>query len=107
MSVRPLHDCVLIELEPEKEKTSQSGIVLVTGPEPIRFARVLAAGPGRRYKDRFVPTQVQVGDRVSFFMANLETKQGEALCHRLDENQGIIREPDILMVVEGDVRIEV
>lgn len=107
MSVRPLHDCILIELEPEKEKASESGIIIVSGPEPIRFAKVLATGPGRKYKDRFVPTQVQVGDRVAFFMANLETKQGAAICHRLEENHGLIRESDILMVVDEDVRISV
>jgi len=51
------------------------------------------------------PLGVFVGDRVAFHMANLQTKQGKELCYRLDEGQGLIRESDVLFVLEADVEV--
>ncbi len=101
--MRPLNDWVLVELEPVKE-TTRGGIIKVA-PEPIRTARVLAVGSGKQYPDLFVPTVVKVGERVAFFAAATDTKQGRQVGYVLPENQELIRETDILMVVEGDVEI--
>jgi co-chaperonin GroES (HSP10) len=107
--VRPLHDVLLIEVEPE-EKTTGGGIIIPdTKQEPVRVGKVIAAGPGRWWKNRhtgkwaFHNMNAKVGERVAFMMANLQTKQGEQLCYLLDENQGLIKETDVLLVIpEGD-----
>ena len=103
MPVRPLQDRVLVELEPEKG-TSRGGIIL-TGHDPVRTAKVLRVGPGKQYKDRYLPTEVKEGERVAFLQAALETRSEAQLNHKLPDNQALIRETDILCVVEGDVDI--
>lgn len=106
MKVRPKNNSVLIELEPIKE-TTKSGIIKV-GPEPVRIAKVLEAGPGKWYGKRFVPTMVKPGDRFPFFTANLETKSGRMVSERLPEDQKLIKDTDILFVIdEGDPEITV
>jgi chaperonin GroES len=112
MNVRPLHDVLLIDIEQEK-KVSSGGIILPdSSREPIRIGKVVAAGPGRSWKVRdgkktFWPMQAEAGDRVAFFMANLETKQGYQLCHVLGEGHGLIRETDVLFVIPEGENIEV
>ena len=106
MKIRLLHDWVLIQMEDAPE-TSKAGLILV-GAQPIRKARVIATGPGRRYgkKDVLVPMRLQPGDRFPFFKAATETKQGEALSLCLPDGQELIRETDILFVIdEGDVEV--
>jgi co-chaperonin GroES (HSP10) len=103
--MRLLHDWVLVELEPAKEVTS--GGIIKVGPDPIRIARVLQVGPGRRYPDRYVPTQVRVGDRFPFFKASTDSKNGRAIAERLPEGQELVRETDILFVIEDGADVEV
>lgn len=105
-SIRPRNDWVLIELEEEQSRITEAGLHMV-GEDPVRYAKVLRAGPGRYYGkgQRFVPTEVKAGERVCFFIAALQTKQGKAIVHVLPDNQGLIKESDILGVLEGDVRI--
>lgn len=101
-----LQDWVLIELEPEATQT-RAGIVL-TGPSPVRTAKVIAAGPGRHYKNNFVPTSVKPGDRFPFFKAATDTSNGKKLAEKLPDNQELIRETDILFVIEeGSVEISI
>jgi len=101
--IRPLNDWVLVELEPVKDVYS-SGIIRVAA-EPIRTARVLRVGPGKHYPDKFVATVVREGQRVAFFSASTETKQGQQLNFVLKENQELIREVDVLLVLEGNVEV--
>lgn len=104
--MRLLHDWVLVELEPPRRQT-KGGLHLV-GPDPVRIARVVGVGPGRRdKKGRLRPTQVKVGDRFPFFKAATETKQGRLLAEKLPEGQELVRESDILFVIEGDGDVEV
>lgn len=99
-------DWVLVELEPAKEKTA--GGIIKVGPDPVRTARVLMVGPGRRFVDRYVPTVVKVGDRFPFFKATSDTKQGRQLAEKLPENQELIREGDILFIFEeGEMEVTV
>lgn len=104
--IRPLQDWVLVELEPEQSRVRESGLIL-TGEDPVRYAKVLSAGPGRRYgkKQRLVRTEVKPGERVCFFVAALQTQQGKAIVHQLPDNQGLIKESDVLGVIEGDVTV--
>jgi chaperonin GroES len=100
MKLRPLGDWVLIELEPEKRKSK--GGILMPGPEPVRIARALRVGPGRyNDKGKFVPTEIKPGERFPFFKAVADTGQNKYVGERLPEDQEMIRESDILFVVEG------
>lgn len=104
MKIRLFHDWVHARVDPE-EPECPSGILLV-GPQPIRTATVLAVGPGRRSADgTLVPTQVKVGDRFPFFKAAADTKQGYALSLLLDDNEVLIRESDVLFVLDAPVRV--
>jgi co-chaperonin GroES (HSP10) len=102
--IQPLHDWLLVEVEPSKATFGSSSIVRVVG-DPISMGKVLAVGKGRHYIDKFVPTQITVGERVAFLTALTETGQGKAVGHVIAKNQALIRETDILMVVEGKVEI--
>lgn len=105
MKLRPLHDWVHVVIEPASN-TTRGGLVLV-GPRPVRVARVLAVGPGRRDKNGVLnPTQIRVGDRFPFFKAATETKQGYAISLQLEENEALLRESDVLFLMEeGDMEV--
>lgn len=98
-------DWVRVELEPAPEK-SKGGIFL-PGVQPVRFAKVLQVGPGRRgRKQQLIPMELKVGDRFPFFVAAAHTQQGQQLGMLLPEGQELIRESDVLFVVdEGDVEV--
>jgi co-chaperonin GroES (HSP10) len=107
MKIRPLHDWVLIEVEPPAKK---KGSIILPDPDttPVRFGKVLRYGPGRRLKksDRLIPAQVKKGERVAFFMATTQTRQGRSLSHSLPDNQALIKESDVLGVLDGNVMVE-
>lgn len=111
MSTRPLHDNIVVELEPVKE-FSRGGIIKVA-PEPVRIGRVLAVGKGRFFaasnggKGLFVPTELKVGERIAFFQAVTQTQQGQQLRYKLPENQVLLRETDALFVIPEGLDIEV
>lgn len=101
--LRPLNDWLLVELEPE-DKVLSSGIIKVAA-DPIRMGKVLAVGPGKNYPDRTVPMEVKAKQRVAFFIASAQTKQGQQLNYALLENQVLIRETDVLMILKGKVTV--
>ncbi len=110
MNVRLHSDWMIAVLEPAP--TTTSGGIFKVGPEPIRFARCKAVGPGRRFtnkrtgKEYVVPSEVQPGDRFPFFKAASETKQGHQLAMLLEEGEVLIRASDVLFVVDdGDVEV--
>lgn len=104
MKLRPLHDWVRARVDPAPTETA-GGIVLV-GPPPIRNATVIAVGPGKRdAKGRLTPTQLKVGDTFPFFKAASETKQGYALAMLLDDNEVLIRESDVLFVMDEKLNV--
>ena len=105
MSFRPMHDYCVVELEPIKE-FSRGGIIRVA-PEPVRTGVVKAIGPGRHYPDRFVPTVLKVGERIAFFQAVAQRKQGLANRFVLGENEELLRETDALFVLPKDATFEV
>lgn len=102
--IEPKNDWLLVELEPLREFAK--GLIIRTAPEPIRTARVIAVGKGKQYPDKFVPTVIKPGERVAFFYAIAETKQGRQVSYLLPEGQELIRETDILGVLEDGVHIE-
>ena len=105
MKLRPLHDHIVVELEPVKEFT-RGGIIKVA-PEPVRTGHVKAVGPGRLYMDKFIPTELKVGDRIAFFQAVTDTLQGKLLHWRLPDNTVLLRETDTLFVLPDGLDMEV
>lgn len=103
---RLLSDWMLVKLEP-RQKVSLGGIVLPHGGT-IRTGEVLMAGPGRQHRDRFVPMDPDiVGKRVAFFVAAVSGhQQGQTLLKYLGDDQGLIRQSDILLFLEGDVSVQ-
>lgn len=103
MSLRPLNDWVLVDIDPAPGEASVGGIVLAH-PPLVRKGTVRSVGPGRLFVDGvYRGTELKEGDRVAFLAAVLDTKQGHTLKHALDENQVLIRESDVLFLIEeGD-----
>ncbi len=92
MSIRPLHDRVIIERI--EEKTTAGGIVIpeTSGDKPQR-GRVTATGPGRTENGTLQKLDVKVGDEVLFGKyAGTEVKVD-------GKNLLVMREEDIMGVI--------
>jgi chaperonin GroES len=95
MSLRPLHDRILVQRLDEEEEVQGGIIIPDTAKEKPQQAKVLAAGPGRVSDDGKVQAMdVKEGDKVIFGKyAGTEVKlEGEDYL--------IIREDDVLGVLE-------
>ena len=96
MSIRPLHDRVLVRREEEETKTA-GGIVLPgSAAEKPSRGEVIAAGKGKITESGDVrPLDVKVGDKVIFgqYAGNTVKIDGEEFL--------IMSESEILAVVEG------
>lgn len=102
MKIRLWHDWLRAKVE-EAPAAMRSGLV-IPGAQPVRIGVVLEAGPGRRRvvgkREVLIPTRAKPGDRFTFFKAVSETKQGQALALHLDDDEVLIKEGDILFVIE-------
>ena len=99
MTLKPLSDRVVIKMV-EAEETTASGIILTgSAKEKPQVAEVLAVGPGGMVDGKEVVMQVKVGDKViTSKYSGTEVKiDGEDLI--------IVRQNDILAVVEQSIRI--
>jgi chaperonin GroES len=95
MSLRPLHDRVIVE-RLEQEKTTASGIVLPeAAAEKPDQGKVLAVGNGKILEDGKVrPLDVKVGDTVLFGKYS-----GQAV--KVDGKEVLVmREDDIMAIVQ-------
>jgi chaperonin GroES len=96
MKLRPLADRVVIK-RIEEEEVKKGGIIIPdTAKEKPQKGEVIAVGPGRLdEKGNRIPLEVKVGDKVLFSKyAGTEVKVG-------DEEYLVMREDDILCIVEG------
>lgn len=95
MSIRPLHDRVVIK-RMEEERTSAGGIVIPDSAteKPVR-GEVVAVGNGKISENGDVrPLDVKVGDQVLFGKySGTEIKMN-------DEELLVMREDDIMGIVE-------
>jgi chaperonin GroES len=96
MSIRPLHDRVIVKRK-DVESKSQGGIVLMgSAAEKSTRAEVIAVGKGRILENGEVRTlDVKVGDQVIFsegYGVKTEKLDGEEVL--------ILSESDILAIVE-------
>jgi len=101
MTIRPLYDRVVVR-RTASETTTRGGIVIPdSASEKPNQGEVLAVGPGARAANgETIPPAVRVGDRVLFGKyAPSELKiDGEEVL--------VIKESDILAVIEQDKKVE-
>lgn len=110
-------DTVHVRLDPRKERTSGGILIPDNKEQEIRTGVILAVGPGKYvktkrpgtsdYREIFRPMEAKPGERVAFFIASVDTKSGKAISHYLQENERLIREEDILGVIEEGDDVEV
>ena len=95
MSLRPLHDRVLVERVEEAEQVRGGIIIPDSAKEKPQEGKVIAVGKGKRLEDgSIVALDVKPGDRILFGKYS-----GSEI--RLEENEYLIlREDEILAVIE-------
>jgi chaperonin GroES len=101
MKIRPLQDRLIVKRTEEEEKTKGGIIIPDSAKEKPLEGKVIAAGNGKILEDGKVrPLDVKVGDRVLFGKyAGTEIKiEGE--------EHLMLREEDILGVIEGEAKAE-
>lgn len=100
MNFRPLHDRVVVKRVEEENKTKGGIIIPDTAKEKPQEGEVVAVGPGARDDDGdVIALDVKVGDRILFgkWSGTEITLDGEDLL--------IMKESDILGVIEGDASV--
>ena len=96
MSLRPLSDRILVERVEEDEKTKGGIIIPDSAKEKPAKGEVVACGHGKvNGKGERVAPELKEGDRVLF------SKYGGTDVKLDGEDHLIMREDDILAVVEG------
>jgi chaperonin GroES len=103
MNFRPLHDHVIVEAAvAEKAKTKGGIIIPDTAKEKPLQGKVVAVGSGYRGKDgKVLGLTVKKGDRVIYGKwSGTEIKME-------DKEYLVLKERDILGVVEGDAKVSV
>ena len=94
MTIKPLADRVVIQME-QAQETTKSGIVLAAAAkEKPQIASVVAVGPGGIVDGKEVKMYVKVGDRV------ITSKYSGTEVKFENEEYTILRQGDILAVVE-------
>ena len=99
MSIRPLHDRVLLRRLESDAKTAGGIIIPDTAKEKPSEAEVVAVGSGTRDETgKLQPLDVQKGDRVLFskWSGTEITVDGEDLL--------VVKESDIVAVIEGKAK---
>ncbi|OWV82455.1 molecular chaperone GroES [Rhizobium sp. R634] len=96
MSLRPLHDRILVRRVDSEEKTKGGIIIPDTAKEKPQEGEVIAAGPGARNDaGQIQPLDVKAGDRILFGKwSGTEIKiAGEDLL--------IMKESDVMGIIEA------
>ena len=95
MTVRPLHDRVLLRRLEEKEVVKGGIIIPDTAKEKPQEAEVIAVGPGKLDEHgKRMPVDVKKGDRI------LIGKYSGTDIKIADDEYVIVREDEILGVIE-------
>ena len=95
MSIRPLHDRVIVRRK-EEERTTAGGIVIPdSATEKPNWGEIVAAGPGKKSKGETQPLDVKVGDTVLFgqFSGTKIKYEGEELL--------VMSEDDLMAVLDN------
>jgi chaperonin GroES len=96
MTVRPLHDRILIKRIEEKESIKGGIIIPDSAKEKPQEGQVIAVGNGKKNEDgKVVPLDVKAGDRILFGKySGTEIKLD-------DQEYLILREEEVLGVLEA------
>jgi chaperonin GroES len=99
MTVRPLHDRIIVQRIDDGEQSVGGIIIPDTAKEKPQRGNVIAVGTGKSYSDGHrVPLDVKAGDSILFGKYS-----GQDI--KIDgEEHLIMREDDVLAVVEHDVK---
>jgi chaperonin GroES len=96
MKIRPLGDRVLVKRTHEEDKTKGGIIIPDTAKEKPQEAKVVAVGKGKMSEaGKLLVLDVKAGDRILF------GKYSGSEIRLEDEEHLILREDDILGVLEG------
>lgn len=96
MSVRPLHDRVLIKRIEEAESIRGGIIIPDSAKEKPQEGEIVAVGSGKRLEDgKVLPLEVKAGDRILF------GKYSGTEIKLEDEEYLILREDEILGITSG------
>jgi len=94
LSVRPLHDRILVRRTQEEEKTAGGLFIPDTAKEKPQKGEIVAAGKGRVTEDgKVLPLEVKTGDKVLFGKysgTELKLNGQEFLMMREEDILGII-----------------
>jgi chaperonin GroES len=94
MTVRPLHDRILIKRIDEKETVKGGIIIPDSAKEKPQEAEVIAVGKGKKTEDgKVIPIDVKVGDRILFGKysgTEIKVDDHESLIIREDEVLGVL-----------------
>ena len=99
MTVRPLHDRLMVQRIDEGEQHVGGIIIPDTAKEKPQQGTVIAAGNGKVKDDgKRIPLDVRAGDRILFgkYAGQEITLDGEEYL--------IMKEDDVLAVIEGDTK---
>ena len=95
MTVRPLHDRIMIKRIEEKETVMGGIIIPDTAKEKPQEAEVVAVGNGKKTEDgKVIPLDVKKGDRI------LIGKYSGTEIKMEDEEYLILREDEVLGIIE-------
>ncbi len=95
MTIRPLHDRVVVERLEQKEQVRGGIIIPDTAKEKPQEAEVIAVGPGKLNDEgKRAPMDVKKGDRI------LIGKYSGSEIKLDDKEYTILREDEILAVLE-------
>ncbi len=96
MTLRPLHDRILVKRIEEKESVKGGIIIPDTAKEKPQEAEVIAVGNGKKTEEgKIVPLDVKAGDRILF------GKYSGAEIKLDDQEYLILREEEVLGVLEA------
>src|SRR5690606_17203161 len=96
MNMRPLHDRVIVKRIEQQRKTASGIVIPDSAAEKPEQGEVLAVGPGKTMQDGSVrELQLKAGDQVLFGKYAGQTVKVD------DEELLVLREEDILAVIEG------
>jgi chaperonin GroES len=94
MTVRPLHDRIIIKRVEEKETVKGGIIIPDTAKEKPQEGEVIAVGKGKKTEDgKVIPLDVKAGDRILFGKysgTEIKIEDVEYLILREDEVLGVI-----------------
>lgn len=111
MNLKPLHDWVLVKMDPFPEKQGSIIVLEDSSPNRIRTGTVLLVGAGLRdEKGERIHVGLGEGERVAFFRWNLEHQNGKRVTAFLEgfgDDLGLIRAKDILMAWSANEKVNV